>query len=387
MEARAEASRAALTAALAAAALCAASCATRGGVSRLGVRADVLEPARTVATPDGALAVYELQIRNESESPVRIARLTRTRSDRPGEEDVAGDALARRVVLRRRAADPAERLHLGPGERAVVLLDAAFPRGAAPPAFEHGLTIEAAGERGGTSRDDVTASERAPDPAAACTLSPPLAGPGWLVENGPATLSGHRRAVVWLRAAPRAAQRFAVDFFRVDAEGRTSAGDPQRNASHPGFGADVLAVADAVVADAADGIPDNVPDPTKRAVEMTGETLAGNHVVLDLGAGRFAMYAHLQQGSVAVRKGDRVRRGDVLGRLGNSGNSTEPHLHFHVADGPSPVDASGLPFVLDGFSCRGAQISGVLPAEGSVVDFDRDASHATIGAPSDSATK
>ena len=120
---------------------------------------------------------------------------------------------------------------------------------------------------------------------------------------------------------------------------------------------------------------------------MSVETLTGNHVVLDLGGGRFAMYAHLRQGSVAVKAGDRVRRGDVLGRLGNSGNSTEPHLHFHVADGTSPVDASGLPFVLDRFACRGVQLAGVLPSEGSVVDFDRDASHATTGAPSDSATK
>jgi murein DD-endopeptidase MepM/ murein hydrolase activator NlpD len=112
-----------------------------------------------------------------------------------------------------------------------------------------------------------------------------------------------------------------------------------------------------------------VPDPSARAVEMSNETVAGNHVVLDLGAGRFAMYAHLRQGSVAVRPGDVVRRGQVLARLGNSGNSTEPHLHFHVADGPSPVDASGRPFVLESFACAGAQLTGVLPAEGSTVDF------------------
>ena len=64
-------------------------------------------------------------------------------------------------------------------------------------------------------------------------------------------------------------------------------------------------------------------------------TPAGNHVVLDLGSGEYALLAHLRRGSVRVRPGQRVRRGETLGRCGNSGNSSEPHLHFHVQDRPS----------------------------------------------------
>ena len=82
----------------------------------------------------------------------------------------------------------------------------------------------------------------------------------------------------------------------------------------------------------------------------------------------------------------RVRRGDVVGRLGNSGNSTEPHLHLHVADGPSPVDASGLPFVFDAFACGAAQVEDALPDEGSVVTFPL-ASQVTTGTPSDRAIR
>jgi murein DD-endopeptidase MepM/ murein hydrolase activator NlpD len=76
-------------------------------------------------------------------------------------------------------------------------------------------------------------------------------------------------------------------------------------------------------------------------------------VVLDLGGGRYALYAHLQPGSLTVVAGDRVRRGQVLGKVGNTGNSVAPHLHFHVMDGPSPLDANGLPYRIDRFEVTG----------------------------------
>jgi hypothetical protein len=86
------------------------------------------------------------------------------------------------------------------------------------------------------------------------------------------------------------------------------------------------------------------------------DTAAGNRVVEDLGGGRFALYAHKQPGSVTVAVGQRVERGQVLGKVGNSGNSTEPHLHFHVMDGAggaSALGANGLPYVFDRFTLVG----------------------------------
>lgn len=72
--------------------------------------------------------------------------------------------------------------------------------------------------------------------------------------------------------------------------------------------------------------------------------ILGNHLVLDLGEGTYAAYAHLQRGSLAVREGDRVQAGQLIARCGNSGNSTEPHLHFQLMDGPDPDTARGVPF-------------------------------------------
>jgi murein DD-endopeptidase MepM/ murein hydrolase activator NlpD len=81
------------------------------------------------------------------------------------------------------------------------------------------------------------------------------------------------------------------------------------------------------------GIPENVPLSPTHAVPMTLETAAGNHVILSLRNGHYAFYAHLQPGSIRIKPGDRVRRGQVLGLLGNSGNSNAPHLHFHISNG------------------------------------------------------
>jgi murein DD-endopeptidase MepM/ murein hydrolase activator NlpD len=122
-----------------------------------------------------------------------------------------------------------------------------------------------------------------------------------------------------------------------------------------------LAVADAVVAATKDGIPENVPLSEARAVPITQETVGGNYVFLSLGTSQFAFYAHLQPGSLRVKPGDRVRRGQPLGLLGNSGNSDAPHLHFHISSAASPLGAEGLPYLFESFERIGtADVDKVL---------------------------
>ncbi len=109
----------------------------------------------------------------------------------------------------------------------------------------------------------------------------------------------------------------------------------------------------AIVRASRDGVSDRpplaqLPPPS----ELTLDAVAGNYVVLELGANTFALYAHFQRDSVTVRAGERVTRGDVLGRLGNSGNTSGPHLHFHISDAPG-LDGEGLPFVIDSFDVLG----------------------------------
>ncbi|WP_433463619.1 peptidoglycan DD-metalloendopeptidase family protein [Spirillospora sp. CA-128828] len=160
-------------------------------------------------------------------------------------------------------------------------------------------------------------------------------------------------------------QTYAIDLVHVPSgEWRPTRRWPlaSRPDAFSAFGRDVLAPADGVVVQASGRQRDHWsrnswPGVLYLLVEgmvfrqllslMTlsaGRFVVGNSVVLDLGDGVYAVFAHLRRGSLRVRKGDRVRAGDVLGEVGNSGNTSEPHLHFHLMDRPRPLAAAGLPF-------------------------------------------
>ena len=141
--------------------------------------------------------------------------------------------------------------------------------------------------------------------------------------------------------------------MRLDGQGRLVDGDESDVHSYSDYGADVLAVADAKVVSVLNNLEDQVPGRLPEPSSITIETVDGNHVVLDLGGGRFAFYAHLQKKSIKVRPGDQVKKGAVLGKLGNTGNTSAPHLHFHIMNRPSPLAADGIPYLIDGFDFSG----------------------------------
>jgi len=185
-------------------------------------------------------------------------------------------------------------------------------------------------------------------------LSPPLRGDNWLAGNGPSNTSAHRRALIPVDGRSWISQRFAIDWVRLFPDGATFHGDKADNKNYRAYGEEALAVADGVVTEVKDGIPQNIPGPTSRAVPITLETVGGNHVILDLGNGIFAFYAHLQPGSIRVHVGDKVTRGQVLGLVGNSGNATEPHLHFDICDRSSMLACEGLPYAFPSFDVQGS---------------------------------
>jgi hypothetical protein len=123
-------------------------------------------------------------------------------------------------------------------------------------------------------------------------------------------------------------QHDAIDLVQV-VDGKTYRGDRSRLENFHIFGDRVLAVADGRITAAVDGHPDLPIGVT------TWENMAGNHVILDIGGGHYVLYGHLQQGSLRVQAGDQVRRGQVLGLVGDSGNTGEPHLHIQVQNTPT----------------------------------------------------
>jgi murein DD-endopeptidase MepM/ murein hydrolase activator NlpD len=139
--------------------------------------------------------------------------------------------------------------------------------------------------------------------------------------------------------------------------------------NYTSYGADAIAVADGTVVETLNTLDDQKPGTLPDRRTITFENVDGNHVVLDLGGGVYAFYAHLQKGSVTVQPGARVRRGQALGKIGNTGNTSAPHLHFHLMEGSSVLGSNGIPYMIDSFSFAGrvpaAEFASVQGVEGT----------------------
>ena len=198
-------------------------------------------------------------------------------------------------------------------------------------------------------RQDIVAigGETKVDGREVIILGPPLVGERYLSADSCCDATRHTRAALPVNGRIRLSQRFAVDWEQLDADGRIYAGVRENPESYTIFGKDVLAVSDATVVSVIDGLP-NQP-PGKLPVALPIEEADGNSIVLDLGGERYALYAHLERGSISVRAGDKVYKGQVIARVGNSGNTLAPHLHFHVMDSSSPLASNGLPYAIDRF--------------------------------------
>jgi hypothetical protein len=254
------------------------------------------------------------------------------------------------------------------GRHAVIHVWVALEnRGPVPPRLRHRLVFRT--DKGTDASVDGADVRVRPDRP--IVFGPPIRGGAWLTHNGP----GNHRSPHWgsflaLNGRVTVPQRFAVDFIGLDATGRAVRKDFQssQNEDWVGFGAEVIAVADGVVRAARDGVPDNRPlAPLSPPASTTADGVYGNYVVLDVGANAFVHYAHFERNSVAVKTGQHVRRGQTLGKLGNSGNTNGAHLHFHVSDGATFENAEGLPFVIDSFELLGETSAeraiGAEPAE------------------------
>jgi hypothetical protein len=194
-------------------------------------------------------------------------------------------------------------------------------------------------------------------------IGPPLAGKHWVVTNGccgPST--AHRATSLGVNGQIFFAQRFAIDWMQMDEAGHLVNGDPSDVHNYVSYGVNVLAVADGTVVETLNNLDDQKPGTLPDPKTINVDNVLGNHVILDLGDGVYALYAHLIKGSVAVAKGERVKPGQILGKLGNSGNTSAPHLHFHLTEGPSVLGSSGIPYEFDAF-----ELAGEIPAS----DFEK----------------
>ena len=203
-------------------------------------------------------------------------------------------------------------------------------------------------------------------------LRPPLVGHGWFATHGCCTVAGyHQNDVPGLNGTLKAGEQFAIDYLQLGPDGTCCNGPVRALTSWLGYGTPVLAAAPGVVVAAVDGIPDQepvltiaFPPPLTGTVPGTSGN-AGNSVIEDIGGGRYITYGHFKPGSIPawVRAGAHLNAGDLIGRVGNSGGSVAPHMHFQVADDPSGsgLEAAGLPFVFDTQLLEGRAPEGVEP--------------------------
>jgi len=181
-------------------------------------------------------------------------------------------------------------------------------------------------------------------------LNFPLNGT-WYVSNATDVSGTHRWGI---------GQEFAYDLVKVDEEGNSGMGDETKPESYYAFGQNVLAPADGTVYEIRDEIDDT---PMAQLADDNPSVLLkkladyqtvlrkrygvrgtdGNYIIMDHGNSEYSVFDHLKKGSLRVKRGDKVKRGEIIAQVGQSGLSTEPHLHYEVVSNPDPLKQRGLP--------------------------------------------
>ena len=354
-----------------------------GATDLTSLTASVLAAPEPATGTDGKRhLLYEIQLASQESAPIALESLA-VRTD-TGRTLVTYDAAQVPDVMSTRSGATNT---LTSSQSGTIWIDLAFPRDAAlPRALEHHFSI---GVDGHTYTFD--AARTRVDARAPMTIDAPLRGGPYLNFNGCCEPHPHRIAIVAVDGVPHLSERFAADFIKIGADGSAAAGEVTGNDSFRGYDEPVYAVAPGRVVSTLNTVPENTPLNEPPGNQFTHRTILGNSVVLELADGTYAAYGHLKPGSVRVRSGQYVRRGQPLARVGNSGQSGAPHLHFQLSDGPDPIASDGRPYAFRAFRHTGMATNveqflmgaapaavtpdqhpsrrGQMPMHASVVDF------------------
>lgn len=297
-------------------------------------------------TGDERRLVYELHLTNFAAQPLTLARVQVLDGDTRSVVLDLADAPLHAAAALPGAPEAEQRARsIAEGRRAIVYLS--VPATDTRQRLLHRIELSPPGAS--AAPIEVVGGAVRVAPGAAPVLGAPLRGGPWAALYDPGMERGHRRVIYAVDGQARIPGRHAVDWMVAGPSGRHGARNPW--AESDGFGADVLAVSDGVVAATRDGVPEPEKGAARAPVALADAP--GNYVALDIGGGRYAFYEHLAPG-LAVRPGQRVRRGQVIARVGSTGSASRPHLHLHVSDASAPLAAEGQPFELAGWRALGA---------------------------------
>lgn len=322
--------------------------------------AEIIAPPHAVPGSDGKRhLVYELAVTNITGGSVRFEKIAVVDPDSGAIlATLDPDQLSERVTPG--ASRGHETRELAAYQFAVVFMHVALAEGATIPSrITHEITAHFAVMDGDMT---MTIGEGAVVSTPPVILGPPLRGEGYVAADGCCDSIRHVRALLSLDGKFHLAQRFAIDWEQIDDKNTLVAGDTKVPANYHIYGQPILAVADGTVVGTRNDLQDQVPGALPANLPL--DEADGNFVVLDIAPGLFVNYAHMRPGSVKVKLGDKVKRGDQIGEVGNTGNSQAPHLHLHVMDNASPLASDGLPYVFDSFSITAVD-------EACTEDFDK----------------
>jgi murein DD-endopeptidase len=320
---------------------------TRMSAPRFALR---VPTAPTVANGEtGAFLVYELHLTNtvaQQWTVQKIEVLSGTPNPRVLQTLEERELVT--AIVRPGTAIPADqrRVFAG-GAWGVVMMWVPVDRAAPPASLSHRVTFALDATAGAAARE--LQGGEAEVRRETVTIGPPLRGGPWRA-GGFTNTSPHRRAMFGYGGDASINARFAIDYAKLGADDRPFTGERTRNDNWHAYGQEVLAVADGRVTAIHDGVADNTfPGPSG---PPNLDAILGNHIILEIGPRLYATYAHLKPGSLRVAMGQRVTRGQVIGLVGNSGNSSAPHLHVQLSGAPD-VTSDGVPYAHGAFDVVG----------------------------------
>lgn len=246
------------------------------------------------------------------------------------------------------------------GGRSVAYMWITLPVGNdAPVTIHHRLSYRSLGVV-----DTVVTAPAPTDTRPSPILPAPISDGPWAAIRGPANSSGHRLSLVTMDGETAIPQRYAIDWAKLGPDGRLFHGDSTFVKNWYGYGAPITAIAAGTVIWTKSDAPEQTAMTLVAPEIIEANEALGNAIIVDIGEGRYATYAHLKPGSLRVKAGEKVVAGQTIGELGNSGNSLGPHLHFHLSNSPKPLGGEGLPYTLHSFELVGRVGSSALLLNG-----------------------
>jgi murein DD-endopeptidase len=306
----------------------------------------VLFKPEVVMTGGKPTVYYELQLTNRSNDSIVLQKLVILVSDGALIQSMGSEEIIRRYS---KGVEQSTRAVLAPNTTGFIYVEAVVPNTAFRN-LQHRLTFTTTNKSNAKAATATGAfighSQQTP-----VVVGAPLGNGAWAAVYDPAWTRGHRRVVYAVDGKERIPGRFAIDFILLDSLGRYAASVEDEIKNWYGYGVEVKTVADGVVAAVRDDFSES--STLSGHPKHPSEKATGNYVSIDIGNGYFAFYEHLKPGSIRVKAGQPVKKGDVIAALGFTGQTTGPHLHFHIANANSPLGAEGVPFAFEQFTLLG----------------------------------